>query len=83
MNDRHVLGSFLFGVGVIEMLDGIVFHQLLQWHSVYMPTGGPYQIVSDGLFHLFVTIIIFIGSRKNCPSESRVVGRFFSWGGNV
>lgn len=56
------LGSFLFGIGLIGMLDGIIFHQLLQWHSVYMFTDRFHQIVSDGLFHLFVTIVIFIGT---------------------
>lgn len=53
-------GAFLFGVGMIGMLDGIVFHQILQWHSVNMHTDRFHQIMSDGLFHLFVTVIIFV-----------------------
>mgnify|MGYP001280883599 CR=1 FL=1 len=53
-------GAFLFGIGMIGMLDGIVFHQILQWHSVNMHTDRVHQIVSDGVFHLFVTIIIFV-----------------------
>ncbi|MEJ8543732.1 DUF2243 domain-containing protein [Brevibacillus borstelensis] len=52
--------AFLFGVGIIGMLDGIVFHQILQWHSVNMQTDRVHQIISDGLFHLLVTVIIFI-----------------------
>ena len=55
-------GAFLLGVGTIGMLDGIIFHQILQWHSVYMHTDRFHQIVSDGYFHLFVTIIIFWGA---------------------
>lgn len=54
------IGAFLFGVGIIGMLDGIVFHQILQWHSVNMHTDRVHQIISDGLFHLFVTVMIFL-----------------------
>lgn|SRR5690606_18991537 len=66
------LGPFLFGVGIIGMLDGIIFHQLLQWHSVYMHTDRFHQIMSDGWFHLFVTIVIFIAGIilwKTYPNE--------------
>lgn len=55
-----VVGAFLFGIGMIGMLDGIVFHQILQWHSVNMHTDRIHQIKSDGFFHFFVTLIIFI-----------------------
>lgn len=54
------VGAFLFGIGIIGMLDGIVFHQILQWHSVNIHTDRVHQIISDGVFHLFVTVIIFI-----------------------
>ncbi|ATH91550.1 hypothetical protein ACH95_13530 [Bacillus glycinifermentans] len=60
-NRKQFWGPFLFGVGIIAMIDGIIFHQLLQWHSVYMDTDRPHQIMSDGLFHLFSLIILFIG----------------------
>ncbi|PYI50439.1 DUF2243 domain-containing protein [Paenibacillus flagellatus] len=56
------LGAFLLGIGTIGMLDGIVFHQLLQWHSVYMYTDRFHQIRSDGWFHGFVTIVIVAGA---------------------
>lgn len=42
-------------------MDGIVFHQLLQWHSVVMQTDRAGQILSDGLFHLAVTITLVVG----------------------
>lgn len=42
-------------------MDGIVFHQLLQWHSVVMQTNRSGQILSDGLFHLAVTITLVVG----------------------
>ncbi|WP_340084189.1 DUF2243 domain-containing protein [Siminovitchia sp. FSL H7-0308] len=68
------VGSFLLGIGTIGMIDGIFFHQILQWHSTYMHTNRFNQIVSDGFFHLFVTIVIFIGAIilwKSDPSDSK------------
>lgn len=56
------VGAFLFGMGLIGMLDGIVFHQLLQWHSTYMLTNRFNQIVSDGLLHTFTTLLIVCGT---------------------
>jgi uncharacterized membrane protein len=83
MKNRSLLGPFLFGAGIIGMLDGILFHQILQWHSVYMPTDRTHQIVSDGLFHLFVTAFIFISGLILWRSNSDKIkypNRFF-WGG--
>ncbi|MFB4163831.1 DUF2243 domain-containing protein [Alteribacillus sp. JSM 102045] len=57
-----IIGSFLLGFGTLGALDGIIFHQLLQWHSVVMETSRQGQIVSDGLFHLAVTITLIAGS---------------------
>jgi len=54
-------GSFIFGFGFLGALDGIIFHQLLQWHSVYMATDRPGQIMSDGIFHFAVTLTLIIG----------------------
>lgn len=55
------IGSFILGFGFLGALDGIIFHQLLQWHSVIMEATRTEQIVSDGLFHLAVTIALVIG----------------------
>jgi uncharacterized membrane protein len=71
-NNGTLLGAFLLGVGLIGMLDGIIFHQILQWHSVYMHTDRFNQIVSDGIFHLLVTIVIFWGALvlwKTSPND--------------
>lgn len=71
-NNGTLLGAFLLGIGLIGMLDGIIFHQILQWHSVYMHTDRFNQIVSDGLFHLLVTIVIFWGALvlwKTSPND--------------
>lgn len=55
-------GSFFLGFGLLGAFDGIVFHQLLQWHSVYMHTDHHGQIVSDGLFHFLTIITLVIGT---------------------
>ncbi|WP_274364340.1 DUF2243 domain-containing protein [Paenibacillus thermotolerans] len=56
------LGGLILGFGLLGAVDGIVFHQLLQWHSVYMGTHRHGQIVSDGLFHAFTVIALVAGS---------------------
>jgi uncharacterized membrane protein len=55
------IGSFVLGFGFMGALDGIIFHQLLQWHSVIMETDRQGQIWSDGVFHLAVTITLVVG----------------------
>ncbi|GLV14865.1 membrane protein [Alicyclobacillus hesperidum] len=59
---RTRLGAFLFGMGLTGMIDGIVFHQLLQWHSTYMWTTRHNQIVSDGLLHVITTAFMVAGT---------------------
>ena len=34
------LGGLLLGVGLGGFVDGIVFHQVLQWHHVLTADGG-------------------------------------------
>ena len=59
---RLNVGSILLGIGLLGAFDGIVFHQLLQWHSVYMGANRQLQIVSDGLFHAFTVVMLAIGA---------------------
>jgi len=77
---KTFLGPFLFGVGIIGMLDGIFFHQLLQWHSVYMHTDRFHQIVSDGWFHLFVTAVIFIAGISLWKTDPNERNNLCFWG---
>lgn len=52
--------AFLFGMGIGGFVDGIVLHQLLQWHHMLSHTEGgntktvaglELNILADGLFH--------------------------------
>lgn len=55
------IGSFILGFGFLGAMDGIIFHQILQWHSVVMDTDRTGQIISDGIFHLATTITLVVG----------------------
>ncbi len=61
-------GIFL-GLGVGGFFDGIVLHQVLQWHHLVTSAGYPPTTVenlrintlADGLFHVMTYIFVFIG----------------------
>lgn len=63
--------SFLLGVGLGGFVDGIVLHQLLQWHHLLTDTGEhPASTVAgleantlaDGLFHVATWVCVVVGS---------------------
>lgn len=51
----------LIGIGIAGFLDETIFHQLLQWHAFYWATDERGRILSDGLFHLFSTLLLLLG----------------------
>ena len=62
--------AILLGIGFGGLLDGIVLHQILQWHHVVSadgccPTstlaGLEDNTLADGLFHLAVLVVTFAG----------------------
>jgi uncharacterized membrane protein len=59
---RSVLFTgILIGIGIAGFLDETIFHQLLQWHTFYWATDEHGRILSDGLFHLFSTLLLLWG----------------------
>ena len=56
---RPLAGAVLLGLGLGGFVDGIVLHQLLQWHHMLTSAGYPattvgnlaLNTVADGLFH--------------------------------
>jgi uncharacterized membrane protein len=63
--------GFLLGLGLGGFLDGIVLHQVLQWHHFLTGTGDhPADTVSgleantlaDGLFHVATWLLVIAGS---------------------
>jgi uncharacterized membrane protein len=62
-------GGVLLGLGIGGFFDGIVMHQLLQWHHMLSSAGYPPDSVEnlqvntfwDGLFHTLTYIFVAIG----------------------
>lgn len=69
--DRRLIGAgFLLGVGLGGLFDGIVLHQILQWHHMVShveryPTntvaGLEANTLADGLFHAVTYVFIVAG----------------------
>jgi uncharacterized membrane protein len=62
-------GSLLMGVGLGGFVDGIVLHQLFQWHhllsheeSVGTLAGLELNTVADGFFHAATWVFVLAGS---------------------
>ena len=60
-------GTFL-GMGLGGFVDGIVLHQILQWHNMLSSVVAPldlvamkYNMVWDGLFHAFTWVMVVVG----------------------
>jgi uncharacterized membrane protein len=56
-----LLTGAAIGIGVVGFLDESILHQLLQWHTFYWGTDEHGRILSDGLFHVFSTVILLWG----------------------
>lgn len=60
-------GAFLIGLGLGGFFDGILLHQVLQWHHLLSNVRSPAvqdirtQILADGLFHALMYIIAAAG----------------------
>lgn len=60
--------SLLLGIGLGGFVDGILLHQILQWHNMLSSITPPtdlvamkYNMVWDGLFHAVTWIVTFVG----------------------
>ena len=66
---RFVWGTVLLGLGLGGFFDGIVLHQILQWHHMFTSAGYPANTVEnlelntlgDGLFHASTYAFTLIG----------------------
>jgi uncharacterized membrane protein len=71
MEDRDfpISAGILFGLGLGGFFDGIVLHQLLQWHHMLTSAGYPPNNVRnleintlwDGIFHASTYIFVLLG----------------------
>lgn len=63
-----IVAGLVLGIGQGGFFDGIVFHQLLQWHHLFSSietdrtiAGMELNTIGDGLFHLFDWILTLTG----------------------
>lgn len=91
MNERPHRGAIiaagtLLGIGLGGFLDGILLHQILQWHNMLSSRVAPTDLVSmkfnmvwDGVFHAFTWIMTVVGlallwragQKSNVPWSTR------------
>jgi uncharacterized membrane protein len=92
-----IAAGIVLGIGQAGFFDGIVFHQLLQWHHMFSSiktdatiAGLELNTIGDGLFHAFdwlMTLLgIFLlwraGKRQDVPwSAQAFVGSLLIGGG--
>lgn len=65
---RLAWGALLTGVALGGFFDGILLHQILQWHHLLSGITGSetavdlrFQVLADGLFHLMHYVVALIG----------------------
>ena len=63
-----VAAGMLLGIGLGGFMDGIVLHQILQWHNMLSSIVPPidlfamkYNMVWDGVFHAFSWVTTLVG----------------------
>ncbi|KLK92877.1 membrane protein [Microvirga vignae] len=67
--DFPLSSGIIFGLGLGGFFDGIVFHQLLQWHHLVTSAGYPPDSIEnlkvntfwDGLFHSLTYVFVVLG----------------------
>jgi uncharacterized membrane protein len=68
-SDFPVAAGMLFGLGLGGFFDGIILHQVLQWHHMLTSAGYPPDSVQnlqvntlwDGFFHLSTYFFVLLG----------------------
>jgi uncharacterized membrane protein len=88
-----ISAGILLGTGLGGFADGILLHQILQWHNMLSSIRPPtdlvemkYNMVWDGLFHAFTWLMVCLGlwrlwmagKRSDVPWSARtLVGSLF------
>ena len=91
-NRSLIIAGILLGLGQGGFFDGIVFHQLLQWHHMFTNiessntvAGLELNTLGDGLFHVFdwimtiagvITLWLAVKSDKTTLATSVLIGAF-------
>lgn len=77
-NKNLFVSGLILGLGILGAIDGIVFHQLLQWHHVILSPNLQLEIMSDGLFTaLFSALLVWGGVKIFQDARKKQLGS--SW----
>ena len=67
-SSKATTAGILLGVGMGGFVDGIVLHQIFQWHNMVSNWVPPttveamsFNMVWDGIFHAFVWVVSLVG----------------------
>jgi uncharacterized membrane protein len=67
--------GLLLGLGLGGFVDGIVLHEILQWHHMMSSTRSPgtlagleMNVMADGLFHVGTWLLVMAGSTMTVVS---------------
>ena len=73
-----IASGILLGTGLGGFVDGIVLHQILQWHNMLSSVRPPtdlvamkYNMVWDGLFHAFTWLMTAAGVARLWAAGAR------------
>ncbi|MRH43463.1 DUF2243 domain-containing protein [Aquibacillus halophilus] len=65
IKDKNLfVAAFILGLGLLGAIDGIVFHQLLQWHHMVLSTNIQLEILTDGFFTAAFSALLIWGGIK-------------------
>src|SRR5262249_54771458 len=77
-----IAAGILLGTGLGGFVDGILFHQILQWHNMLSSARPPVDLVSmkynmvwDGLFHAFTWTMTSLGLARLWLAGSAATSR--------
>ncbi|MFC3419536.1 DUF2243 domain-containing protein [Salinicoccus hispanicus] len=80
----NIISGIFFGIGLMALIDEIIFHQILQWHHFYDHSTPFIGILSDGLLNAFALFAVVLGlfmfadlNRRERRHASTWVASFF------
>lgn len=77
-NKNLFISGLILGLGILGAIDGIVFHQLLQWHHMILSPNIELEIFTDGLFTaLFSALLVWGGVKIFQDARKNEIGN--SW----
>jgi uncharacterized membrane protein len=89
---RRIAPGLLLGIGLGGFVDGILLHQILQWHNMLSNVVPPsalvamkFNMVWDGLFHAMTWLTTLVGivllARRGVTSGRALAGSMIAgWG---